>query len=79
MVKGIGFVILVVKKGKNEKARKPNPAKIPMREMIPATPSGFCQKDCDLNGKIISERSSIQFTKYWYSVQFREKERKLQV
>ena len=44
MVNGIGFVIFEIIKGKNEKAKNLIPAKIPKRNIIPVTPSGFCQK-----------------------------------
>ena len=59
MVKGKGFVIFDIQKGRNEKVKKPKPANTPIREMIPTIPSGFCQKDCDLKGIVISCRSSI--------------------
>jgi hypothetical protein len=40
--------------GKKTKVKKPNPAKTPMRNINPVTPSGFRQKDCDAESTEIS-------------------------
>jgi hypothetical protein len=40
--------------GKKTKVKKPNPAKTPTRKIIPVTPSGFRQKDCDVERTEIS-------------------------
>ena len=36
------------------KVKNPNPAKTPTRKIIPVTPSGFLQKDCDAERTEIS-------------------------
>jgi hypothetical protein len=47
-VKGIGCVRKPMRAGKKTKVKKLNPAKTPTRKIIPVTPSGFRQKDCDV-------------------------------
>jgi hypothetical protein len=53
-VSGKGFVTIANKDGRKEKVKKPKPAKTPIRKIMPVKPSGFCQNDWFLKGKVDS-------------------------